>query len=222
MLYSHGSAPGLVNNEAFEAIAPAFVARGWVFFAPYRRGQGLSADAGAYIMDEIRLARARGGTPAAAETMTRLLVTDHLDDQIAALEWLRAQPFVRPDAIATMGNSFGGIQAVLGADHGGYCAAVDAAGGAESWKDAPPLRELMIRAVRNATAPILFIQAVNDFDIEPSRVLFAERRAAGKHAEIRIYPAFGDSARAGHSFPYRGVDIWRDDVIAFLDRSCLN
>lgn len=222
LLYNHGSAPGLVNNEAFDAIAPTFVARGWAFFAPYRRGQGLSADAGPYIMDEVRSARARRGTPAAAETMTRLLMTDHLDDQIAALDWIRTQPFVRPNAIATMGNSFGGIQAVLGAEHGGYCAAVDAAGGAESWNEAPQLRELMIRAVRHATTPILFFQAANDYDIEPSRVLFAERKGAGKPAEIRIYPAFGDSARTGHSFPYRGVSIWRDDVIAFLDRYCLN
>jgi dienelactone hydrolase len=220
VLYNHGSAPGLVNNEAFDAIAPTFVARGWVFFAPYRRGQGLSADAGPYIMDEIRSARARGGTPAAVETMARLLVTDHLDDQIAALDWLRTQSFVRPHAIATMGNSFGGIQAVLGAERGGYCAAVDAAGGAESWDEAPQLRELMIRAVKNATTPILFLQAANDFNVEPSRALFAERKAAGKPAELRIYPAFGSSARTGHSFPYRGVGIWRDDVMAFVDRHC--
>jgi carboxymethylenebutenolidase len=222
VLYHHGSAPGFVNNEAFDAIAPSFTARGWVFAAPYRRGQGLSADAGPYVMDEIGAARARGGLPEAAATMTRLLVTDHLQDQIAALDWLRTQPFVRRDAIATMGNSFGGIQAVLGAEHGGYCAAVDAAGGAESWKDAPQLRERMIRAVRNATTPIFFFQADNDFDTDPSRVLFAERKAAGKPTEMRIFPAFGDSARAGHSFPYRGVAIWRDDVMAFLDRHCPN
>ena len=122
MLYNHGSAPGLVNNEAFDAIAPTFVAHGWVFFAPYRRGQGLSADAGPFHPDDICSARARGGPSAAAETMTRLLGTDHLDDQIAGLEWLRTQTFVRADAIATMGNSFGGIQAVLGAERGGYCA----------------------------------------------------------------------------------------------------
>ena len=220
VLFNHGSAPGMVNDEAFDAIAPTFVARGWAFFAPYRRGQGLSADAGPYIMDEIRSARGRGGLPAAAETMTRLLETDHLADHVSALEWLRAQPFVRPSAIATMGNSFGGIQAVLGAERGGYCAAVDAAGGAESWKDAPVLRERMIRAVRSAATPILFFQAENDFDVEPSRVLFAERKAAGKVAEIRLYPAFGDSAREGHSFPYRGVAAWRDDVLSFLDRHC--
>jgi dienelactone hydrolase len=220
LLYNHGSAPGLANNEAFDAIAPVFVARGWAFFAPYRRGQGLSAGAGPYIMDEVGSARAGGGTPAAAEMLTRLLVTDHLDDQMTALHWLRAQPFVRPDAIATMGNSFGGLQAVLGAERGGYCAAVDAAGGAESWKEAPPLRERMIHAARSAATPIFFFQAANDFDVDPSRVLFAERRAAGKPAELRIYPEFGRGGRAGHSFPYRGVTVWRDDVIAFVEAHC--
>src|SRR6266853_1197269 len=45
VLYNHGSARGMLSHEAFEAIAPQYVSRGWVFFAPYRRGQGLSATA---------------------------------------------------------------------------------------------------------------------------------------------------------------------------------
>ena len=61
VLYNHGSAPGLLNNQAFDLIGPLFTARGWAFFAPYRRGQGLSSDAGRYIMDEVEAARARGG-----------------------------------------------------------------------------------------------------------------------------------------------------------------
>src|SRR2546427_12012184 len=65
VLYNHGSAPGMLSNEAFEAIAPVYTSRGWVFFAPYRRGQGLSATAGADIFDEAKLPRAKRGTPAA-------------------------------------------------------------------------------------------------------------------------------------------------------------
>ncbi|MDR6871980.1 dienelactone hydrolase [Bosea sp. BE125] len=220
MLYNHGSAPGDLNTQAFDAIAPVFVAHGWAFFAPYRRGQGLSADAGPYIMDEIKGARARGGTEAAAETLLRLLTTDHLNDQLAALAWLKQQAFVRPDAIAVMGNSFGGIETVLGARNGAYCAAVDAAGGAESWDEAPALRDTMTWAVREASQPILFFQAENDVTTAPSRELFAARKAVGRPAEIRIFPAFGASSREGHAFPYRGVDIWKDEVIRFLERHC--
>ena len=221
VLYNHGSAPGLVNNQAFDAIAPVFVERGWAFFAPYRRGQGLSEDAGPYILDEIAAARGRNGSAGADETMTRLLATDHLNDQLAALDWLRAQPYIRSDAIAVMGNSFGGIQTLLGAARADYCAAVDAAGGAEAWDEAPALRELLTQAARSARTPVFFMQAENDFNLAPSRVLFAERQANGLAGELHIYPAFGTSHRDGHSFPFRGVEVWRQDVVAFMDRHCL-
>jgi carboxymethylenebutenolidase len=56
--------------------------------APYRRGQGLSASAGPFIGDEIAAAEKKGGIAAGAETMVRLLETDHLVDQLAALAWL--------------------------------------------------------------------------------------------------------------------------------------
>ena len=220
MLYNHGSAPGDLNTQAFDAIAPIFTAHGWAFFAPYRRGQGLSADVGPYIMDEISAAKAQAGTDAAAETLIRLLTTDHLNDQLAALAWLEQQPFVRSDALAVMGNSFGGIETVLGAATGGYCAAVDAAGGAESWDEAPALRDLMLRAARDAPQPIFFFQAQNDVTTAPTRELFAARTAAGRPAEMRIYPALGNSPRDGHAFPYRGVDVWKNDVLRFLDQNC--
>src|SRR5580704_18909697 len=76
VLYNHGSAPGMVNNLAFELIGPLFTARGWAFFAPYRRGQGTSSDAGRYVMDEIEVARARGGQDLGVRTMVRLLSTE--------------------------------------------------------------------------------------------------------------------------------------------------
>ena len=43
VVYNHGSAPGMLSKQAFESLGPEFVARGWVLFGPYRRGQGLSA-----------------------------------------------------------------------------------------------------------------------------------------------------------------------------------
>src|SRR6266581_7704072 len=129
VVYNHGSAAGMLSSEAFESIGPVYAGRGWIFFAPYRRGQGLSASAGPYIRDEINAAAKSSGIRAAAATMVRLLENDHLDDQLAALAWLRKQSFVQPDRIAVAGNSFGGIETVLGAERVTYCAAIDAAGG---------------------------------------------------------------------------------------------
>src|SRR5580658_9957225 len=53
VVYNHGSAAGMASKEAFEALGPVFAGHGWVFFGPFRRGQGLSASAGPYIGDEI-------------------------------------------------------------------------------------------------------------------------------------------------------------------------
>lgn len=219
LLYAHGSAPGALSNEAFEAVAPAFTARGWALFAPYRRGQGLSRAAGAFIGDEIRSART-GGDDAAQARLAALLAGDHMSDQARAFAWLAGQPFADRRRMGTMGNSFGGVIALLSAARLPVCAAVDASGGSDSWADAPALRALMTDAAVRARAPVLFLQAANDHDLAPSRTLYEAMRRAGRPAELRIYPAFGSSAREGHAFAYRGVALWSGDVLGFLGRAC--
>ena len=220
VLYNHGSAPGMLNSQASKAIGPLFAAQGWVFFMAYRRGQGLSAQAGPYIGEQIAEAQRRGGMQEGAATMTWLLGAEHLQDQLAALRWLKAQKFVQADRIAVAGNSFGGIEAVLGAAHAPYCAAVDASGGAESWAAAPELQALMKEAVQKTNAPIFFFQAENDFDLAPSKTLLAEMQQAGKPGELKIYPPYGTSKREGHSFAYMGSATWFGDVLAFVQKHC--
>ena len=267
VLYNHGSAPGMLNRQAFETLGPLFAGRGWVFFGPYRRGQGLSASAGPYIMDSIGAAQAAGvrrvlpilialvasllvvilivtrrrqiwvracagfvvlliGTllfylaslHMRASATVRLLEGDQLSDHMAAFEWLRRQSFVQPGRAATMGNSFGGIITVLAAERIGYCAAVDAAGGAQSWS--PELRARLVAAVRNSQAPIFFFQAENDYTLAPTNILGEAMLEAGKPSVVKIYRPFGTSAEEGHSFAWRGSQTWADDVFRFLDAQC--
>ena len=220
VLYNHGSAPGMLSSQAFEALGPVFASRGYVFFGPYRRAQGLSASAGAYIGDEIAASVKDAGIHAGAATMIRLLETDHLNDQLAGLAWLRKQSFVAPNRIAVAGTSFGGIEAVLGAERESYCAGIDTSGGAQSWAQSPELQALMNRAVRNSRSPIFFFQAENDYDLSPSRILSAAMKDAGKAFEVKIYPPFGKSAQDGHSFGYFGGSVWADDVFRFLAKYC--
>ena len=222
IVYNHGSAPGMMSQEAFSALGPVFARNGWVFLGPYRRGQGLSSTAGPYIGDEIASAVKKGGMHEGAATMVRLLMTDHLADQLAGLDWLRKQPFIKPDRIAAMGTSFGGVEAVLGAESAPYCAAIDVSGGAESWSLAPELQSLMTKAVSNAHAPIFFVQPENDYDLAPSLTLSAVMVKAGKACEIKIYPAYGNSVKEAHSFGYFGSSIWGQDVFRFLHQYCGN
>lgn len=219
VLYNHGSAPGMLNSQASKIIGPLFVAKGWVFFMPYRRGQGLSDKAGKYIVDEIETA-SKKNEDAAGEKLVDLMRKDHLSDQLAALLWLKTQKYVNENRIASDGNSFGGIQTVLGAATEKYCAAVCASGGAESWSKIRQLQELMKHAVRNSKSPIMFFQAENDFDLSPSNILAEEMRIAGKLSTKKIYPPFGKTPREGHSFAYRGSSVWFDDVFEFVSKHC--
>jgi carboxymethylenebutenolidase len=218
VVYNHGSA--LESSTASDALGPVFASHGWVFFMPSRRGQGLSKSTGPYIRDQINAAAKSGGDRFAAATMIQLLETDHLKDQLAALAWLRKNGFVSSKRVAVAGTSFGGIETVLGAENGSYCAAVDFAGGAQSWADAPELQAAMTRAVRNARVPIFFIQAENDYDLAPSKTLSAAMKAAGKPFELKFYPPFGDSKDDGHTFGYFGGAVWAEDVFRFLNQHC--
>jgi dienelactone hydrolase len=220
ILYNHGSAPGMLNSQASKVIGPLFAEKGWVFFMPYRRGQGLSAKAGPYIGDELKAARKRGGETEGFATMVALLSTDHLEDQLAAYQWLTSQKLVQTNRVAVAGNSFGGIETVLGAAQTPYCAAVDASGGAETWSESPDLQNLLKAAVRKSNAPIFFFQAENDFDLSPSKVLFSEMKQAGKEAVLKIYPPYGSSSRDGHSFAYLGSATWFNDVFSFIQKHC--
>jgi carboxymethylenebutenolidase len=220
IVYNHGSARGMASEQAFDALGPVVAKRGWLFFGPYRRGQGLSAAAGPYIGDQINAAYKKGGISAADRAAVRLLETDHLNDQLAALAWLRSQSFVEPERIAVVGNSFGGVETVLGAQKGSYCAAVDFAGGAESWAVAPRLPSLMIRAVQNSPVPIVFVQAENDYNLGPTRALSEAMKKAGRDFELKIYPPFGNSVEDGHTFGYFGIAVWANDVFRFLSRHC--
>jgi dipeptidyl aminopeptidase/acylaminoacyl peptidase len=218
LLWNHGSWGDPM--VAFDRLAPTFTKAGWVFFGPFRRGQGLSSAAGPYIGDELDRAGSIGGRSARAAKMVALLTGDHLDDQLAGYAWLKDQPDVLPQRIAVAGNSFGGIEAVLGAARVPYCAAIDAAGAAMSWAQAPELQALMTGEARASRAPMLLLQAENDFDLAPSRTLAAALSSAGKVAELKLYPPYGNDHGLGHNFAWLGADIWGPDALSFLRQHC--
>ena len=216
VLFHHGS--GRSYEREMAALGPLYAAHGYVFFVPFRRGQGLSSTQGPYIGDLLDAERKAHGIDAEGQLIVDQLTGPHFRDAVAARLFLAALPFVDPHRMAVAGNSFGGIMTMITVERDqGFRAAVDFAGAAQTWKDAAPVRDLMIRAARNARVPVLFVQAENDYDLTPSRTLAAEMASAGKPHAIRIFPPFGGTTPVGHSFGYFGGDIWAGTVFAFLE-----
>ena len=65
--------------------------------------------------------------------------------------------------------------------------------------------------------PVYLLQAANDHDLSPNEVLSAEIRKRGKPVVAKVYPPFGESAKDGHAFCLRGVDIWGAEVFSFIE-----
>jgi carboxymethylenebutenolidase len=208
VLYNHGSEqlPGWKPD-----LGQLFVGNGYVFFIPHRRGQGRSP--GPYISDQIQQA-----PPSERNRLQVELLEAQVADQLAGLQYLRSLPFVDTSRLAVAGCSYGGIQTLLGAEaNPGYRAAVDFAGGAQSWAGNPLLQQRLTGAVQRITVPTFFLQAENDYDLQPSRVLSAEMDRLGKANAMRIYPPYGMTRDEGHGgFCEYGGRVWGADVFAFL------
>ena len=214
VLWNHGSErrPGWLPE-----LAPLFLSKGYILFIPHRRGHGRSP--GDYVMDLLDRANQSGGPQTRNRKLVELMEL-HLEDQLAALSYLRGLPDVDPQRIAVAGCSFGGIQTVLMAERGqGLRAAVDFAGAAQNWEHSQDLRDRMLKAVRQAQMPIFFIQAKNDYDISPSRDLAAAMEKANKPHAIQIFPSFGRSNQDAHEFCVHGGEIWSPQVFSFLTQS---
>ena len=209
ILWNHGSEK-LPGSQPL--LANFYTGHSYVFFVPHRRGQGRSP--GEYIQDLV----AQAPPSERARRMVELQQAA-VEDVIAALNYLRSQPFVDPARIAISGCSYGGIQTLLAGERDlGVKALVPFAPGAMSWDQNPPLQDRLERAVDLAKAPIFLLQAENDFNLAPSKVLTKEANKKKKDFQSKVYPPFGSSHHDGHwGFCSTATDIWGNDVLAFLD-----
>jgi len=210
VLWNHGSER--CPEPYLTGLALTFVRMGYVFFAPFREGQGNSP--GTWILVAMR-------TPpsgmSSSEYVVQLLQAEVSNDVQAGLAYLQAQPTVDSARISVMGGSFGGIETIFAAASvPGFISAVDCAGAAESWSN-PALRTALLDAVSTIRIPVDLIQAQNDYDLRPSMALSAQFSALDKPYAVKIYPPYGEGARgqSGHNFCFTAAADWAHDALNF-------
>jgi carboxymethylenebutenolidase len=226
VLFNHGR--GLTPQtegrvEGITRLGNVFVKHGYIFMALFRRGEDLSADQGIFMGQLLERERAAKGDEAANRLQLRLMESDHLADALAGLAFLRAMPDVDRRRIAIVGHSFGGSLTMLIAEREkSVRAVVNFAAAAASWDGSAELRERLIAAVAQITAPVFHIYAENDFSVAPGIVLATEMKRRSKPYRLKLFPRFGKSPDEGHWFVYLGVPIWQHDVFSFLDKHMKN
>ena len=225
VLFNHGSGgadadhtAGLPMTEAAQRLAPLFLKHGYAFLYLCRRGQGLSADQGPFMQDLLQQAEAVKGKDARQHLQFMLATTDHLDDVLGALSFLKTAPAIDAKRIAIMGHSFGGQVTLFAAERDNTVrAAVAFAAAANSWERSSELRDRLLAAMDKTTIPIMFIQAANDYSTAPSYALADELKRWHKPHLLKIYPTVGKTSDDGHNFLYLGIPQREHDVFGFLD-----
>ncbi len=216
IVYAHGNEPD--PSDLCESVAPELVARGYIVWCPHRRGAGLSQDQGENLLRKLSEIERREGVEARSKMALQQLEGPHLSDLASAITFARALPQADTRRVFVIGNSFGGVLALLAAEREfGIAAAVDFAGGALNWGRSSEFRERLLLAARNAKVPVFLGQATNDFSTGPTIELGKAMAAAGKPHRAILYPRFGLTRGEGHGLGIDGVAIWANDVLPFLE-----
>jgi carboxymethylenebutenolidase len=225
VLFNHGSGAadaqhtaGQTMADAASNLAPVFLKHGYAFFYLCRRGQGLSADQAPFMQDILQREEATKGREARQHLHYVLVTTDHLDDALAGLAFLKIAPGVDSSRIAIVGHSFGGVITLLSGERDAAIRAeVTFGAGANSWRASDELRRRITTAVEKTSAPIMLIHAANDYDTTPGTAVAAELARHHKPHVLKIYPALGQSSDDGHNLLYLAILEWESDVFQFLD-----
>lgn len=226
VLFNHGS--GSVDSahtgpvamtEAAEKLGPIFVRHGYAFLYLFRRGQGLSADQGPFMQDVLQSEETARGKEARQHLQFVLMTTDHLDDVLAGLTFLKSLPSIDSHRMAMVGHSFGGQLTLLAAERDSSVrAAITFGAAAASWKNSSEVRECLLAAVRKTNSPIMLVHAANDYSTVPGKIMAEELEKLGRPHLLKIYPPVGKTPDDGHNFVYTAVGRWENDVFKFLDQ----
>jgi dienelactone hydrolase len=230
LIFSHGnyaskSNPGTIDSllgpiTSASLLGRVFAKDGYIFFALFRKGVGLSRGQGETTLDLFNRAFKEKSLDERNTLQVHLLETDQLEEMRVGVNFLRSRRDVDTNRLAVIGHSFGGSLALLLAeDDPGLKAVVDFAGGAVSWDRSPQLRARLTKAVTHITAPVLFIHARNDYSTGPADSLGALMDRLTKPHSTKIYPPFGNNTDVGHNFVFLGIAIWEPDVMRFLNES---
>jgi dienelactone hydrolase len=175
----------------YAALSAWLVARGFAVLVPERPGHG--GTGGKYLEDQ-------GGCDEANYSRAGHATADSIT---AALNFLRDQPFIRPDGAVVVGHSAGawGALALAGGSPKGVSVIIAFAPGRGGRANDIPNqicapRTLISAAAefgQNARVPVLWLVSANDtyFPPELSRQLADAFRAGGGKVDFRVLAAYG-------------------------------
>jgi dienelactone hydrolase len=201
-------------------VGPIFAKQGYAFLFLFRRGIGLSKGQGTNATTLMDKAFQEKGQDERNKVQLHELETTQLQDVSAGLAFLKTRKNVDKNRIAVVGVSIGASLALLlSENHPDLKAVILFAPVGNSWDRSPQLRLRLMNATKNISAPVMIVQAANDYTMNPTHMLDSVMNENNKPHLIKIYSSFGNSQTEGHHLIFSGIQTWEADVFTFLSKN---
>ncbi|HTA27362.1 MAG TPA: prolyl oligopeptidase family serine peptidase [Bacteroidia bacterium] len=208
---------GEKEPDSSNALAAYWVRRGYVFFKPIRSGQ--SDNPGEYIRNAEKQISKRREMAQLAFRQIYALHKNANKDVIAALRWIKQQPYADTNNIVLAGYGYGGTQVLLTAEKDGnsplgikcFFAISPVKGWGKMWGDS------LIPAVEKAKRPIFLWQARSDGDLSIMQALAPVLEKKGfpnRSKTLQDAPPPAESINT--LYYYSHPEAWEKDVLKYL------
>ena len=207
-----------LNPDSSQILATYWVKHGFIFFKPIRRGQG--GNPGEYIINEEKQIRRLRAMEQIIFRRIYALNKKANGDAIAALQWIKKQPYVDTNNIVVAGYGYGGTQVLLTAKKDGnsslgikcfFAMSPALRGWYSMWGDS------LAPSVERAKRPIFIWQARSDGNLGPITMLGPVLEKKGFPNRSKTYQ---DSQPPPESinvlYNYTHPNAWGEDVLKFL------
>lgn len=214
-MWNHDSEKDPVFNIA---LAQFWVKHGYVFFMPVRCGFG--DNPGIYICNkEKQINRMRIMAQLAFRQIYALHKKDN-QDVIAALKWIKKQPYTDTNNIVVAGGGYGAIQALITAEKDGQ-AALGVKCFVAFWASSTVWYNMwgdsLSQAINMANRPIFFIQAQSEGNQKPAQTLGPILEKKGYPNESKIFQDHSvppESIEPAHFYTF--PNLYGKDVLKYL------
>ncbi|MDB6026705.1 MAG: dienelactone hydrolase [Verrucomicrobiales bacterium] len=216
IVWQHGSPKPLMESgpvSRFDALAALCVSNGYVLFIPDRIHRN--------IYFRTLADRISGSVASPEKEFVFRHALEQLEENhqvsIDALEWLKGQGYVDENRIVMSGYSMGSVQTLYEAKkHLGVRAYIPFTLPSSTWGGSEQLQDLMVESVKAADAPILLIQAQNDYNLRASEARGKDFAQKGPPNGLKIYPPYGKTQKDANLFVLTGCEVWGQDVFTFI------
>ncbi len=208
---------GEKEPDSSNALAAFWVKKGFIFFKPIRSGQG--DNPGIYICNaEKQISRRREMAQLAFRQIYALHKKAN-EDVVAALQWIKQQPYTDTNNIVMAGYGYGGTQVLLTAEKDGnsrlgikcFFAMSPVKGWGKMWGDS------LVPAVEKAKRPIFLWQARSDGDLSIIQALAPVLIKKGFPSRSKILQDAPPSEESVNtSYYYFHPETWEKEVLKYV------